>query len=149
LPVSIPKIPIWDILVGLGMKTVGLFYSPFEYPTFGILYRHFAILWSFGTVFQRFGMLYQDKSGNPARHEKQRKFWRRPSGVDVMITIFCNFCNHNIGHQVALLIIGESAHLHRLPVVRLLASGDLDKVQLPLNHNQRLWPKYVHIPVML
>jgi hypothetical protein len=56
------------ILEGLGMENVCIFYGHLEY-FMTILF----ILWSFGIFcgnlvhFSRFGMLYQDKSGNPAR----------------------------------------------------------------------------------
>jgi hypothetical protein len=63
------------------MKHVGKFYGNSVYFTaifyiqwpFGIFYFHFVqfvaigyILWSFWCIFSRFGMLYQEKSGNPA-----------------------------------------------------------------------------------
>jgi hypothetical protein len=42
------------------MENVGIFYGHFVY-FMAILY----ILWLFGIIFSRFGMLYQEKFGNP------------------------------------------------------------------------------------
>jgi hypothetical protein len=74
-----PKIPSWVILEGLAMEDVGNIIWPF-----GLFYDHmvyfmaiWCILWLFDTFmstwyifvslvyFSRFGMLCQEKSGNP------------------------------------------------------------------------------------
>jgi hypothetical protein len=55
------------ILEGLGIDNVGIFYDHLEYFT-AVRYN----LWQFGIVcsylvhFSRFGILYQENSGNPA-----------------------------------------------------------------------------------
>jgi hypothetical protein len=60
---------IWSIL-----RPFGLFYGHLVYFTafwsilrpFGIFCGHLEYLWSFGIhIFPRFGMLHQEKSGNP------------------------------------------------------------------------------------
>jgi hypothetical protein len=56
-----------QIVVGLGMEKVGKFFGHLEYTNVAIRY----ILWSFGNllsiwfIFHRFGILCQEKSGNP------------------------------------------------------------------------------------
>jgi hypothetical protein len=62
-----PKIPIWKIWKGLALEDVGILYVRLVYCT-----AIWHILWPFGTLyfylvyFSRVGMLYQEKSGNPA-----------------------------------------------------------------------------------
>jgi hypothetical protein len=64
--IFIPGIPIWMSLRAFEWKGRYILWP------FGIFYRygvHFTaiwyILWSFGIHFTRFGMFYQEKSGNP------------------------------------------------------------------------------------
>jgi hypothetical protein len=51
------------------MQNIGIFYGHLEYLT-AIWHMYFMaiwyILWPFGICFPRFGMLYREKSGNPA-----------------------------------------------------------------------------------
>jgi hypothetical protein len=61
------KSRLFQILEGLAMEDVGIFYDHFVYFT-----AKWYILWPFGAVcghlvyiFPRFGMLYREKSGNP------------------------------------------------------------------------------------
>jgi hypothetical protein len=51
------------------MEDVGIFYGHLVYYT-----SIWHILWPFGMfgIFFRFGMLYQEKSGNPGTHPVQR-----------------------------------------------------------------------------
>jgi hypothetical protein len=62
------KIPIWVFLEGLRMENAGIFYGHLEY--FTVIWY---ILWPFCNVvliwyiFPRFGLLCQEKSGNPVR----------------------------------------------------------------------------------
>jgi hypothetical protein len=71
-----------QILEGVAIEDVGIFYGHLAYFTsvryilwaFGIFYGHLVyfmviwyILWALG-IFFRFGMLYQEKSGNPAEN---------------------------------------------------------------------------------
>jgi hypothetical protein len=71
------------ILEGLEVENVRICYSLLEYIT-AIWYT----LWPFGTllviwfIFPRFGILYQEKSGNPAR----TCFWRPEIGQDWLLT---------------------------------------------------------------
>jgi hypothetical protein len=59
------------ILEGLAMKDDGIFYGRFVHFT---VFCH--ILWTFGIVvvigyiFPRFGIFYQEKSGNPVRNSQ-------------------------------------------------------------------------------
>jgi hypothetical protein len=64
-----------QILDGLPMEDVGIFYWHLvHFTVFGY------ILWTFGIVrrnlvyFSHFGILYEEKSGNPARHWLQNRF---------------------------------------------------------------------------
>jgi hypothetical protein len=54
-------------LEGLAMEDVGIFYGHLvDLRPFDILYRHllyFVVIWY---IFPRFGVLYHEKSGNPA-----------------------------------------------------------------------------------
>jgi hypothetical protein len=58
---------------GLGMENVALYSGHFEYfMTIGYIYwafGNFVVIWY---IFPRFGILYQEKSGNPALHDKFR-----------------------------------------------------------------------------
>jgi hypothetical protein len=67
------------------MVDVGIFYGNLFYFT-TIKYTYLPtswqflyfvaiwyILWSFGTIFSRFGMLYQEKSGNPGSERRPTK----------------------------------------------------------------------------
>jgi hypothetical protein len=59
--------PSWYILVGLGIDNVGTFIAIWYILwSFGKLYVCWFILWSLLYIFVRFGMLYQEQSGNPA-----------------------------------------------------------------------------------
>jgi hypothetical protein len=76
-------IVIWYIFVHFGISVAIFvflwpflyFYGPFDIPVailvfLFLFYFYFKyILWSFGIYFSRFGMLYQEKSGNPASGE--------------------------------------------------------------------------------
>jgi hypothetical protein len=58
----------WYILWPLGLFwyilwPFGIFYGHLVY----IFYGHLVYFWSIWYIFSRFGMLYQEKSGNPAR----------------------------------------------------------------------------------
>jgi hypothetical protein len=54
------KIPIWLYFEGpLSGKCWYILWP------FGIFYGHFVFLWSFVAHISRFGVLYQEKSGNP------------------------------------------------------------------------------------
>jgi hypothetical protein len=55
-------------LEGLGIENLGIFYGTWEYLRHfvGIL-RPFGILCGHLVIFYRFGMLYREKSGNPAK----------------------------------------------------------------------------------
>jgi hypothetical protein len=54
------------ILEGPGIEIVGIVSVHFEYlRPFGIFYDHLVILCPFGIFYPCFGILYQDKSGNP------------------------------------------------------------------------------------
>jgi hypothetical protein len=61
-----PKIPFGRISEGPGMENVGIFHGHFEYLT-----ALWYIVWPFVTFcgrlvhFFHFGMLHQEKSGNP------------------------------------------------------------------------------------
>jgi hypothetical protein len=50
----------------LGMKKVGILYGHLEYIVAILHIKRIGHLWSFGTLFPRFGILYQEKYGNPA-----------------------------------------------------------------------------------
>jgi hypothetical protein len=62
-----PKIPVWVNLEGLAAEDVGIFFGHLVHFT-----AFCYILWTFGRIrgnlvyFSRFGILYQEKSGNPA-----------------------------------------------------------------------------------
>jgi hypothetical protein len=69
IPIFIPKIPIWEYFggpwSGKGCFTAILFIL----RSFCIFCGHteyFMVIWY---IFPRFGMLHQEKSGNPAKHE--------------------------------------------------------------------------------
>jgi hypothetical protein len=61
------KSHFWYILEGLGMDNVGILFGRLEY-----MISIWCILWQFCAFcgyfvyFSRFGMFYQEKSGNPA-----------------------------------------------------------------------------------
>jgi hypothetical protein len=58
-----------SILKGIAMKDVGLFYGHLVYIFYGHLVYRIAIwysLWCNLVHFSRFGILHQEKSGNPA-----------------------------------------------------------------------------------
>jgi hypothetical protein len=40
--------------------------------TFGIFYDHLVMLWQFWYIFQRFGIVCQEKSGSPGWMQSQR-----------------------------------------------------------------------------
>jgi hypothetical protein len=77
-----PKIPIWVILEGLRMENAGIFYGPLEYCTviwYILLPLSKAVLIWY--IFSRFGILCQEKSGNP--------------GVNVLFTLTFVFSQIN------------------------------------------------------
>jgi hypothetical protein len=63
-----PKIPIWVNFEGLAIENLGIFYDHLVYFTaIGNIYGHlvyFVVIWYNSP---RFGILYQEKSGNPER----------------------------------------------------------------------------------
>jgi hypothetical protein len=55
-------------LEGIGAEKVGIFYDQSEFlGQFSIFIGHFLVVWY---IFPRFGILCQEKSGNPARKRK-------------------------------------------------------------------------------
>jgi hypothetical protein len=55
-------------LEGLRMENVGIFYGRMEYlRPLGIFYGNLVVLWS---IFSPFGILCQEKSGNPGRRRE-------------------------------------------------------------------------------
>jgi hypothetical protein len=65
------KYQIGSILEGLATENLGIFYDHLVYFTaignvlhMAIWYIYFAVIWC---IFPRFGILDQEKSGNPAR----------------------------------------------------------------------------------
>jgi hypothetical protein len=49
-----------QILEGIAMEDIGMFYGPLVH--FTVFWYIFVVIWNF---FPRFGISYQDKSGNP------------------------------------------------------------------------------------
>jgi hypothetical protein len=67
-----------DILKGLEIKNVRIFYGHLEYfKAFWYFYSHLVSLGTFWYIFYRFGILHQDKSGNPVSDDN---FWNRLRG---------------------------------------------------------------------
>jgi hypothetical protein len=68
-----PKIPIWLNLGGFAMVNLGIFMTtwailrPLE--IFYVHLVHLVVIWY---IFLRFGMLYQEKSGNPGVNLSKR-----------------------------------------------------------------------------
>jgi hypothetical protein len=56
----IPKIQVWYLFEGLGMENLGIYYS-----TYGEFCEHLVYFVVTGYISSHFGMLYQEKSGNP------------------------------------------------------------------------------------
>jgi hypothetical protein len=67
------KSKFWEILERLAMEDIGIFYGHLVHFT-----AFCYILWTFGIVrgnlvyFSRFGILYQEKSGNPGQKEDEK-----------------------------------------------------------------------------
>jgi hypothetical protein len=62
------------ILVGLAMEYLGTFYDHLVYFTaFGNILWSFDILCGHLVYFPRFGILYQEKSGNPGTRAKKNQ----------------------------------------------------------------------------
>jgi hypothetical protein len=60
-------------LKGLALEDVGIFYGPLVYFTaIRYILRPFGIFYGHLVCFTRFGMLHQDKSGNPARFPESK-----------------------------------------------------------------------------
>jgi hypothetical protein len=59
-----------SILEGLGLENIDIFNGRYEYFT-GIwdIFYHFVHFMSFGTFYSGFGIMCQEKSGNPGRHQ--------------------------------------------------------------------------------
>jgi hypothetical protein len=76
-----PKIPIWIIfLIGrcrYNLWTFGLFYGQLVY-FIASLYTYFVVIWF---IFLHFGMLYQEKSGNPDPGKILESFHRSLKGL--------------------------------------------------------------------
>jgi hypothetical protein len=88
------KYQFGEILEGLGMENVGMFYGQLEYfGPFVIFYNHLVlgivIIWC---IFPRFGILCQEKSGNPgvdsAASKKPLKHFVKKTATNCQATTF-------------------------------------------------------------
>jgi hypothetical protein len=72
------KYQFWKIFEGLPMENVGIFMSfgSISRP-FGIFCGHLVYLKVIWYIFPRFGMLHQEKSGNPAEQSVTFSKWYR------------------------------------------------------------------------
>jgi hypothetical protein len=67
-------------LADLGSENVGIFCGHFEYFNVSseqnVMYAYFLMVWY---IFLRFGMLYEEKSGNPGCHRGRQGLLRKGS----------------------------------------------------------------------